>query len=46
MIDDDDSIYHRIFSHPEMVADLLRNFLEPDLLTELDLLHRPGKACQ
>ncbi|MEO5371841.1 MAG: Rpn family recombination-promoting nuclease/putative transposase [Magnetococcus sp. DMHC-1] len=39
MIDDDDSIYHRIFSHPEMVADLLRNFLEPNLLTELDLSH-------
>ncbi|MEO5370691.1 MAG: Rpn family recombination-promoting nuclease/putative transposase [Magnetococcus sp. DMHC-1] len=37
MIDNDDSIYHRIFSHPEMVADLLQNFLEPDLLTELDL---------
>ncbi|MEO5341173.1 MAG: DUF4351 domain-containing protein [Magnetococcus sp. MYC-9] len=27
-----DSIYHRLFSHPEMVADLLQNFLDPELL--------------
>ncbi|MBF0427847.1 MAG: Rpn family recombination-promoting nuclease/putative transposase [Magnetococcales bacterium] len=32
-----DSIYHRLFSHPEMVADLLRNFLDPAILAELDL---------
>ncbi|MEO5341482.1 MAG: Rpn family recombination-promoting nuclease/putative transposase [Magnetococcus sp. MYC-9] len=32
-----DSIYHRLFAHPEMVADLLRNFMDSDLLAELDL---------
>ncbi|MEO5330042.1 MAG: Rpn family recombination-promoting nuclease/putative transposase [Magnetococcus sp. THC-1_WYH] len=32
-----DSIYHRLFSHPEMVADLLTNFLDPAILAELDL---------
>ncbi|MEO5335172.1 MAG: Rpn family recombination-promoting nuclease/putative transposase [Magnetococcus sp. YQC-5] len=32
-----DSIYHRLFAHPEMVADLLRNFLDPAVLAELDL---------
>ncbi|MBF0098513.1 MAG: Rpn family recombination-promoting nuclease/putative transposase [Magnetococcales bacterium] len=32
-----DSIYHRLFAYPEMVADLLRNFLDADLLAELDL---------
>ena len=34
---DHDSIYHRLFSHPQMVADLLREFLEPSILAELDL---------
>lgn len=33
-----DSIYHRLFSHPEMVADLLKNFLDPTILVELDLV--------
>ncbi|MBF0153418.1 MAG: Rpn family recombination-promoting nuclease/putative transposase [Magnetococcales bacterium] len=32
-----DAIYHRLFSYPEMVADLLRNFLDPALAAELDL---------
>ncbi|MBF0214168.1 MAG: Rpn family recombination-promoting nuclease/putative transposase [Magnetococcales bacterium] len=32
-----DSIYHRLFAHPEMVADLLDHFLEPDALAELEL---------
>ena len=32
-----DSIYHRLFSHPKMVADLLNDFLEAPLLAELDL---------
>ncbi|NGZ05224.1 MAG: DUF4351 domain-containing protein [Magnetococcales bacterium] len=32
-----DSLYHRFFAHPEMVIDLLRGFLDPDLLAELDL---------
>ncbi|WP_130471801.1 hypothetical protein [Candidatus Magnetaquicoccus inordinatus] len=37
-----DSLYHRLFSHPEMVSDLLRGFLDPLLLAELDLgqMHR------
>ena len=34
---DHDSIYHRLFSHPQMVEDLLQNFLDPELLKELDL---------
>ena len=34
---DDDSLYHRLFSHPELVVDLLQNFLDPELLQELDL---------
>ncbi|MBF0614933.1 MAG: Rpn family recombination-promoting nuclease/putative transposase [Magnetococcales bacterium] len=34
-----DSIYHRFFSHPEMVIDLLRGFLDPSLLAKLDLDH-------
>ncbi|MBF0160541.1 MAG: hypothetical protein HQL58_13585, partial [Magnetococcales bacterium] len=34
---DSDSIYHDIYSHPEMVADLLTNFLDPEMLAELDL---------
>ncbi|MBF0626540.1 MAG: Rpn family recombination-promoting nuclease/putative transposase, partial [Magnetococcales bacterium] len=32
-----DPLYHRLFSHPGMVVDLLRAFLEPALLAELDL---------
>ncbi|MBF0611861.1 MAG: Rpn family recombination-promoting nuclease/putative transposase [Magnetococcales bacterium] len=36
-IHDSDSIYHRFFSHPEMVIDLLMAFLPPALLVELDL---------
>ena len=32
-----DSLYHRLFAYPEMVADLLRNFLDPNILAELDL---------
>ena len=32
-----DSLYHRLFAYPEMVADLLRNFLDPAVLAELDL---------
>ncbi|MBF0342211.1 MAG: Rpn family recombination-promoting nuclease/putative transposase, partial [Magnetococcales bacterium] len=32
-----DSLYHRLFAHPEMVADLLRHFLEPSVVAELDL---------
>ncbi|WP_193771433.1 Rpn family recombination-promoting nuclease/putative transposase, partial [Candidatus Magnetaquicoccus inordinatus] len=32
-----DSLYHRLFSHPQMVADLLYGFLDPLLLAELDL---------
>ncbi|MEO5332950.1 MAG: Rpn family recombination-promoting nuclease/putative transposase, partial [Magnetococcus sp. YQC-5] len=32
-----DSIYHQFFAHPEVVADLLRNFLDPAVLAELDL---------
>ncbi|MBF0583596.1 MAG: Rpn family recombination-promoting nuclease/putative transposase [Magnetococcales bacterium] len=32
-----DSIYHRLFAYPEMVVDLLRNFLDSDLLAEIDL---------
>ncbi|MBF0139501.1 MAG: Rpn family recombination-promoting nuclease/putative transposase [Magnetococcales bacterium] len=34
---DHDSIYHRLFSHPEMVAELLRDFLDAAILAELDL---------
>ena len=34
---DHDSLYHRLFSHPEMVADLLKDFLEPELLKTVDL---------
>ncbi|MBF0604141.1 MAG: Rpn family recombination-promoting nuclease/putative transposase [Nitrospirae bacterium] len=34
---DHDSIYHRLFSHPGMVMDLLENFLDPTILAELDL---------
>ncbi|MBF0613347.1 MAG: Rpn family recombination-promoting nuclease/putative transposase [Magnetococcales bacterium] len=32
-----DSLYHRLFSHPQMVVDLLLAFLEPQLLVQLDL---------
>ena len=32
-----DSFYHRLFAYPEMVVDLLRNFLDPAVLVELDL---------
>ena len=32
-----DSLYHRLFAYPEMVVDLLRNFLDPAVLAELDL---------
>ncbi|MBF0154497.1 MAG: Rpn family recombination-promoting nuclease/putative transposase [Magnetococcales bacterium] len=32
-----DSLYHRIFSHPRMVVDLLENFVDPNILAELDL---------
>ncbi|MBF0425560.1 MAG: Rpn family recombination-promoting nuclease/putative transposase [Magnetococcales bacterium] len=34
---DHDSLYHRFFSHPAMVADLLRGFMEREILDELDL---------
>ncbi|MBF0624913.1 MAG: Rpn family recombination-promoting nuclease/putative transposase, partial [Magnetococcales bacterium] len=34
---DPDTFYHRLFSHPAMVIDLLRDFLDPTLLAELDL---------
>ncbi|MBF0435578.1 MAG: hypothetical protein HQL77_09430 [Magnetococcales bacterium] len=34
---DHDSIYHRLFSHPEMVAELLRDFLDAAILAELEL---------
>ncbi|MBF0614316.1 MAG: Rpn family recombination-promoting nuclease/putative transposase [Magnetococcales bacterium] len=34
-----DSLYHRFFAHPEMVIDLLRGFLDPVILAELDLNH-------
>ncbi|MBF0144959.1 MAG: Rpn family recombination-promoting nuclease/putative transposase [Magnetococcales bacterium] len=34
---DHDSIYHRLFSHPGMVMDLLEHFLDAPLLAELDL---------
>ena len=34
---DHDSLYHRFFSYPGMVVDLLKNFLDPKLLKELDL---------
>lgn len=37
MMVDSDGIYHRLFSHPQMVRDLLMAFLEPLLLSELDL---------
>ncbi|MBF0185048.1 MAG: Rpn family recombination-promoting nuclease/putative transposase, partial [Magnetococcales bacterium] len=33
---DSDSLYHRLFAYPEMVADLLRNFLDADLLADID----------
>ncbi|HAT49625.1 MAG TPA: hypothetical protein DCS88_04710, partial [Alphaproteobacteria bacterium] len=33
---DHDAIYHRLFSHPEMVADLLHHFLDPALVSSLD----------
>ncbi|MBF0134237.1 MAG: Rpn family recombination-promoting nuclease/putative transposase [Magnetococcales bacterium] len=32
-----DSLYHRLFEHPEMVIDLLCGFLDPVMLAELDL---------
>ncbi len=32
-----DSIYHRLFAHPEMVAELLRDFLDSAILAELEL---------
>ncbi|MBF0629022.1 MAG: Rpn family recombination-promoting nuclease/putative transposase [Magnetococcales bacterium] len=38
-MDGSDSLYHRFFSHPEMVQDLLRGFLPAELLSELDLDH-------
>ncbi|MBF0434198.1 MAG: Rpn family recombination-promoting nuclease/putative transposase [Magnetococcales bacterium] len=34
---DHDSIYHRLFSHPEMVAELLRDFMDTAILAELEL---------
>ncbi|MBF0160051.1 MAG: Rpn family recombination-promoting nuclease/putative transposase, partial [Magnetococcales bacterium] len=34
---DSDSIYHNIYAYPEMVADLLESFLDPEMLAELDL---------
>jgi predicted transposase YdaD len=34
---DHDSFYHRLFAHPVMVRDLLREFVDPDLLQGLDL---------
>ncbi|MBF0159732.1 MAG: Rpn family recombination-promoting nuclease/putative transposase [Magnetococcales bacterium] len=34
---DSDSLYHDIYSHPEMVADLLTNFLDPVMVEQLDL---------
>ena len=34
---DSDSFYHRLFSHPEIVVELLQEFLDPELLKELDL---------
>ncbi|MBF0613193.1 MAG: Rpn family recombination-promoting nuclease/putative transposase, partial [Magnetococcales bacterium] len=32
-----DTLYHRLFSHPKMVADLLKAFLHQALLAQLDL---------
>ncbi|MBF0123986.1 MAG: Rpn family recombination-promoting nuclease/putative transposase [Magnetococcales bacterium] len=32
-----DGIYHNIYSYPEMVVDLLKNFLDPAMVAELDL---------
>ncbi|MEO5334705.1 MAG: Rpn family recombination-promoting nuclease/putative transposase, partial [Magnetococcus sp. YQC-5] len=32
----DDSIYHRLFSYPEMVVDLLQHFLDPSIHAQLD----------
>ncbi len=32
-----DSVYHRFFSYPETVVDLLEHFLDPAMLAELDL---------
>ncbi|NGZ26232.1 MAG: Rpn family recombination-promoting nuclease/putative transposase [Magnetococcales bacterium] len=37
VVRDSDSIYHRLFSHPKMVADLLRAFLDDALQADLDL---------
>jgi len=31
-----DSSYKQLFSHPQMVKDLLRGFIQEDLVTELD----------
>ncbi|MBF0628984.1 MAG: Rpn family recombination-promoting nuclease/putative transposase, partial [Magnetococcales bacterium] len=36
-MDHSDALYHRFFSHPEMVIDLLQGFLPPELVAELDL---------
>ncbi|WP_255756820.1 Rpn family recombination-promoting nuclease/putative transposase [Massilia sp. erpn] len=37
MANQHDSAYRQLFSHPEMVADLLRGFLPPDWLSQLEL---------
>jgi hypothetical protein len=34
---DSDSLYHRLFDHPEMVAELVREFLAGPWLDDLDL---------
>ncbi|MBF0159719.1 MAG: Rpn family recombination-promoting nuclease/putative transposase [Magnetococcales bacterium] len=34
---DSDGLYHDLYSHPEMVADLLSDFLDPGLVAQLDL---------
>jgi hypothetical protein len=34
---DHDALYHRLFSHPGVVAQLLRDFADGDWLTDLDL---------
>ncbi|MBF0311223.1 MAG: Rpn family recombination-promoting nuclease/putative transposase [Magnetococcales bacterium] len=32
-----DATYHKLFSHPPMVADLLRHFVDPEVVAQLDL---------
>jgi hypothetical protein len=34
---DHDSLYHRLFDHPDMVAQLLREFVAGSRLDDLDL---------